>query len=287
MKIQIHLILFLIIGCQARLLSQATEGVAGGYRYVLHTRQEGARPGPGDYVFFHLQQRREDSILVRTRQGGAAPRQMQLPDAKSAGLRLGAVGQVLRRMAVGDSATVFVPVDSLKQRPRGFEDAVEVIYDVVLVDVKSAKDYVDARREANRGRAEEIRAQLEGIAREYRTGKLKDRLQRAPSGLRYLTLEQGSGPRVKGGMTVDVHYYGVLRSGKPFDNSIEDGNPFPVKVGEGEVIEGWDEGLPLFNQGGKGVLFIPSGMGYGPQGSPPSIPPDAELVFYIEVVRIR
>ena len=84
-----------------------------------------------------------------------------------------------------------------------------------------------------------------------------------------------------------VHYYGVTTDGNMFDNSFKAGRPYPVPVGQGRVIRGWDEGLPLLKGGSKAVLFIPGELGYGAAGSPPNIGPNAELIFYVEIAEVN
>ena len=97
----------------------------------------------------------------------------------------------------------------------------------------------------------------------------------------------GSGPEVKDGDTVHVQYTGTLTSGKKFDSSYDHGgDPFKVTIGKGEVIKGWDQGLLGMKVGGKRRLRIPSDLGYGSNGSPPDIPPNAGLLFEIELVSI-
>lgn len=99
-------------------------------------------------------------------------------------------------------------------------------------------------------------------------------------------LKQGKGATVKNGDTVVVHYTGKLTDGKQFDSS-RGGDPFEFTVGNGEVIRGWDQGLLGMKAGGKRKLTIPPELGYGQTGSPPDIPPNATLVFEIDLVRIK
>lgn len=100
-------------------------------------------------------------------------------------------------------------------------------------------------------------------------------------------LSPGSGPPVKSGDKVKVHYTGTLLDGTKFDSSLDRGDPFEFTVGAGSVIKGWDEGVVGMKKGGKRKLTIPSDKAYGKRGSPPKIPPDAPLVFEIELLEIR
>lgn len=96
----------------------------------------------------------------------------------------------------------------------------------------------------------------------------------------------GTGEAVKPGDTVNVHYVGTLQNGQEFDNSKKRGEPFEFKVGAGQVIKGWDEGLVGMKTGGERILVIPPAMAYGEQGIGP-IPGGATLVFSIELVEIK
>jgi FKBP-type peptidyl-prolyl cis-trans isomerase FkpA len=107
-----------------------------------------------------------------------------------------------------------------------------------------------------------------------------------PSGLEYNDLKKGTGePATRGDMVV-VHYTGWLADGKQFDSSL-DGEPFSFKLGAGAVIAGWDEGVTGMMVGGKRKLWIPPALGYGRQGSLPEIPPNAELIFEVELLEIQ
>jgi FKBP-type peptidyl-prolyl cis-trans isomerase FkpA len=103
--------------------------------------------------------------------------------------------------------------------------------------------------------------------------------------MRYIDLVEGKGEPAKKFDTVEVHYTG-LTGGRKFDSSLDRGKPFQVSLGRGEVIKGWDEGIPGMKVGGKRKLFIPPELGYGAQGSKGAIPPNAKLVFEVELLRI-
>jgi FKBP-type peptidyl-prolyl cis-trans isomerase len=96
----------------------------------------------------------------------------------------------------------------------------------------------------------------------------------------------GAGPSPKAGQTVRVHYTGRLTDGTKFDSSVDRGQPFEFILGVGQVIAGWDVGVATMQVGGKRQLTIPSHLGYGRRGSPPVIPPDATLVFDVELLDI-
>lgn len=105
--------------------------------------------------------------------------------------------------------------------------------------------------------------------------------------LKIVTTQEGSGVAAKNGDMVDVNYTGKLTDGTIFDSSIPRGQPFSFILGGGEVIKGWDQGIIGMKVGEKRTLTIPASLGYGAQGYPPNIPPNATLVFDVELVKIK
>ena len=97
----------------------------------------------------------------------------------------------------------------------------------------------------------------------------------------------GTGPEVKAGQTAVVHYTGWLTDGTKFDSSKDRGQPFSFKLGAGQVIQGWDQGVQGMKVGGKRKLTIPPQLGYGAKGAGGVIPPNATLVFEVELLDIK
>jgi peptidylprolyl isomerase len=108
-----------------------------------------------------------------------------------------------------------------------------------------------------------------------------------PSGLKYIDLKEGDGLSPKTGQQVTVHYTGTLENGKKFDSSRDRGRPFSFKIGVGQVIKGWDEGVATMKIGGQRILIIPAELGYGSRGAGGVIPPNATLVFDVELLEIK
>ena len=109
----------------------------------------------------------------------------------------------------------------------------------------------------------------------------------AVSALKVEDLKEGTGEGAKDGDTVSVHYTGTLTNGTKFDSSLDRGKPFPVKLGARRVIPGWEQGLKGMKVGGKRKLTIPPHLAYGPRGAGGVIPPNATLVFEIEMIEIN
>ena len=107
-----------------------------------------------------------------------------------------------------------------------------------------------------------------------------------PSGLKYTVLKAGKGATPKPGQTVVVHYTGTLTNGNKFDSSRDKGQPFSFIVGQGQVIPGWDEALSTMKVGERRKLTIPPKLGYGAAGAGGVIPPNATLIFDVELLKI-
>lgn len=111
------------------------------------------------------------------------------------------------------------------------------------------------------------------------------------SGLRYEDIKIGTGAEAVRGKSVDVHYTGWLdnggKKGKKFDSSVDRGVPFSFQLGAGRVIKGWDEGVAGMRVGGKRTLLIPTALGYGARGAGGVIPPNADLIFEVELLSVK
>lgn len=117
--------------------------------------------------------------------------------------------------------------------------------------------------------------------------ELKNGMEVTPSGLYYKITKKGNGKKTQGGNVVSVHYAGRLTNGVEFDNSFKRGEPIEFNVGIGQVIRGWDEGLLLLEEGDEATFLIPPSLGYGARGAGGVIPPNAWLIFDVQLVKVK
>ncbi|MGZ6970071.1 MAG: FKBP-type peptidyl-prolyl cis-trans isomerase [Thermoanaerobaculia bacterium] len=121
--------------------------------------------------------------------------------------------------------------------------------------------------------------------------KKESQMKTTPSGLQYEDTKEGAGASPKTGQTCVMHYTGWLwensAKGKKFDSSVDRGRPFEFQIGRGMVIKGWDEGVATMKIGGKRTLLIPASLGYGARGAGGAIPPNATLLFEVELLGVK
>lgn len=117
--------------------------------------------------------------------------------------------------------------------------------------------------------------------------KEEEKIKTTSSGLQYIEMKLGTGKFPEKGQTVVVHYTGWLLDGTKFDSSVDRDVPFEFSLGQGRVIQGWDEGVATMKIGGKRRLIIPAKLGYGDQGAGGVIPPQATLVFDVELLGVK
>ncbi|MCW5519153.1 peptidylprolyl isomerase [Aureitalea sp. L0-47] len=144
---------------------------------------------------------------------------------------------------------------------------------------------VEAFRQFNGAKAEREAAAKR--AQEDLLTSISEGFEQTESGLRYQIIQEGNGTKPNAGQTVAVHYKGMLPEGQEFDNSYKRGNPIEFPVGTGQVIAGWDEGIQLLKVGDKARFVIPSHLAYGSRGAGGVIPPNATLVFDVELMDVK
>lgn len=244
-----------------------------GYDYIMHTKSTGPKVEAGAMVYFQYQMRNDDSVVISSYGEPQMP-MIMVPDTTNLGRPLSPIEEALMVMRKGDSLTIIAPMDTVEPKPQGFEKSKFLYYDLVVKDVKTAKDLEAAEKK--------VKTMVDKTIADYNSNKLQG-IQTTPSGLKYIIHEQGKGVRPDTGDVVFVNYYGALKDGTMFDNSFGRGSEFPFQLGLGGVIAGWDEGIGLLTVGTKATLFVPAELGYGASGAG-TIPPNSELIFYVELV---
>ncbi|WP_281226320.1 peptidylprolyl isomerase [Flavobacterium aquiphilum] len=193
-----------------------------------------------------------------------------------------------------------VPTSWLDNKHTVFGHVIEgqdVVDAVAQGDVLETLEIIRVGEEAQKWNAIEAFISLKG-ARMKREAALKAEaeakmetlaagFQKTESGLRYQFIQKGSGKQAEAGKTVSVHYEGSLENGKVFDSSYPRKKPIEFRLGQGQVIEGWDEGIALLQVGDKARFVIPSDLGYGPAGAGGVIPPNAILIFDVELMDVK
>ena len=165
------------------------------------------------------------------------------------------------------------------------DDALESI-EIIRVGEEAQKwNAVEAFRTFEGSREKRI-AEQKKMAEEA-LEKLASGFQKTESGLRYQIIQRGIGTQAEKGKKVSVHYQGALENGQVFDSSYKRKQPIDFQLGVGQVIEGWDEGIALLKVGDKARFVIPSYLGYGSRGAGGVIPPDATLVFDVELMDVK
>ena len=173
----------------------------------------------------------------------------------------------------------------------------EIVDAVAQGDVLESLEIVRVGEEAQKWNAVEAfrtfegsRAKREAAVKaeaEAKMEKLAAGFEKTESGLRYQFIQKGDGKKAENGKTVSVHYTGQLEDGKVFDSSYPRKKPIEFPLGRGNVIEGWDEGIALLRVGDKARFVIPSHLGYGSRGAGGAIPPDATLIFDVELMDVK
>ena len=236
---------------------------------------------------FRIKVSAEDSLLVDNITNNKQDKFLWQDDASRLNLR-NPIVDVLSYMNIGDHVKVSMSSDSLKGNKYGLVSGEFLHYEVILDEIKDAaavakeKQELEAKRALVQAEEANIASSVAGYLKDYKRNKLK--IQKLDTGLEIYVVEEGTGAKPNTGESINVHYYGVLtEDGTMFDNSYKRGEPISFPLGRGQVIQGWEQGLAALNKGSKAVLFIPAELGYGAAGSPPVIPANAKLAFYVDL----
>ena len=236
-----------------------TMTTASGLEYTITEKGTGKTPAIGDKVVVHYTGKLTDETVFDSSVKRGQPFTFEL----GAGQVIKGWDEAFQLLQVGDKATIkFGPELGYGDRGQGSIPANStLIFDIELLDV------------------------IEGVKPWNVDGK--DTITTA-SGLQYIMVEENKdGELAAAGTRAKVHYSGYFKDGKMFDSSVEKGTPFSLKVGAGQVIKGWDEGLALLRKGEKAKFIIPYDLAYGENGSGASIKPGETLIFKVEMIDFK
>lgn len=256
-----------------------------GFRFINHTNNPGDKAQPGDAVVINSYTFAGDSMLASTVKMFGGPKRYELFTRENMPERVPALFDAALLMAKGDSATIYEKVDSfiLKFLPPALQDVKEIRYEIVMTDIINAEAREREAEEMAKS-FEAVQANSQMVVNDFKAGKLKGKLQTLPSGVSIYVVEKGTGAPINPGEMISTHYYGCLQSnGQMFDNSFQRGEPMQFASQVGQMIPGFDEGLGALTRGSKAYIFLPSKTAYGEQGAGAMIPPNADLMFYVEI----
>ncbi|GCD76688.1 peptidyl-prolyl cis-trans isomerase [Thermaurantimonas aggregans] len=183
--------------------------------------------------------------------------------------------------------TVFGRVVEGQEVVNAIQQGDEMIEVKILRIGKELKNYDPAKTFETARKALKEKLEMEARKAKEAFENLKRAAQSTPSGLAYIITQEGTGKPAKQGQFVTCHYTLMLADGRKIDSSIDRGQPFRFQVGMGQVIKGWDEALQMFGPGTKVRLLILPHLGYGERGAGGVIPPNADLIFDVEVLAVE
>jgi FKBP-type peptidyl-prolyl cis-trans isomerase FkpA len=279
---------FLIISCKP---SVTTSKTPSGYEYSILTEGTGEGAKTDDYVFFTAKITGSDSVVINEIGEGPQMPSLQIPAEFAKGKEANPILEMLNGAKVGSVYKLVMPMDSFPQASPEMAKLKFMEYEIGVKKILNKEQYekyqadqqaeMQAKAAANQEKLPAIEELVKTTLADYKAGKLETKA--TESGLKYYVVKAGEGANAMKSQSVTVNYYGTLMDGTMFDNSFQRGQSFPFTLGTGQVIKGWDEGIAQLNKGTKAFLFIPAAFGYGEAGSPPVIPANSDLMFYVEL----
>jgi len=261
--------IFLLFGCVPKGEENADEGrmkTPGGLAYIMHHDEPGTRAELGDILVLQMKYGTGDTVLFDSRVS-RRPVYIQCTNPSYRG----GLEEGLSLLSAGDTATFFLPADSVFNRmfrqplPKGIRTGAELRFELAVQDVR------------NEDRDLQAYLQNQSISVPPRA-----------SGLFVISLGQGSGTPVRDGANVTLHYVATLLDGTEFDNTRKRNDPFVFKKGSTVLIDGLEEGVGLLRQGDKARLVIPSYLAFAEKGNYAGlVPPFSTVIYDVEVVEVN
>lgn len=271
----------LLFGCQ----NNEFKSSEGGFEYKYVRKGKGSLPGQGDIVSYNMKYIDEkDSVLFETTSDQPAYVPYDSMQWNNAGPLYKAFGMIKE----GDSILIRIPTQTLFME--SFRAAVPTNLNpegfiTFCIGAEENKTMEQLEAESTVRSEKQLDKDIEIIDQYLKENNIV--AQSTESGLRYVVEIEGNGASPETGDNVTVNYSGYLLDGTQFDSSFDRNEPFTFAIGLQQVIRGWDEGIALFKEGGKGTLYIPSSMAYGERGAGGAIPPNSVLKFDVELIKIN
>ncbi len=277
-------------GCTAQAQNDGFTANENGLESKVITKGTGTQEAKvGDFGEMHVKFKIADSVLINTfemNNGEAVTQQFQASAMK------GDLMEGLLTMKAGDSTVFRILMDTLSERskqpkPEWAKPGDYAVWEVKMVDIKTKEQIEQEQKE------KELVQQKKDdqIIQDYLKEKGIKNAQKTESGLYYILHEAGAGAAPQAGQQATVNYTGMDLKGEKFDSNVDPQfqhvQPFTFAVGQRQVIKGWDEAALLLKKGGKATFILPSHLAYGPRGSGAKIPPNAILIFDIELTDFK
>lgn len=264
--------------------------LASGLEYKFIVDKPGQKLAvPESQITMHIRTTANDSTLFdsyKMNDNQPVPAQVTKPSYA------GDVMEGISMMSEGDSAIFRAPAELIfknNQYPPFVKEGDKVQFQVKMISVKTKEEFEADQRAAM---SKQLAAEDPEIKKYIKDKKLN--VKQTASGLYYVITKEGDGTKAQAGQMVSMNYTGTLLDGTAFDSNVDPKfnhvSPFEFKLGVGQVIKGWDEGIALLSTGGKAVLIIPSPLAYGPRSmpgnpnNPKGIPANSPLVFEVEML---
>lgn len=263
---------------------------------IIEDKAGDVHPQIGDYLQFHAKIKIGDSVVTNSYEvGDGSPFPFVMNEVPyKAYFTYG-----FKLLTVGDSAIFYTPVDTMRtyqQFDTWVKDTDTITYEVRLVSIQSKADF-EADQKRKMDSMKRVMDSMNAIQIGDDDKSLQDyfaknniKPKKTDLGVYYTIQKAGSGDNIKSGQAASVKYTGMLIDGTKFDSNVDPSfghtDPFQLIVGQGQVIKGWDDGLQMLKKGSKARLYIPSALGYGAMGSGDRIPPNANLIFDVEILDV-
>lgn len=265
-------------------------------QFKIYSKTQGKTAKPGEYILYNILFKDNKGKVFQDSRDIKNPLREHVIRDTSLLKDLTAVSEVLYKMSKGDSTFMIIPLKE-EEKTGDMKNSDTLFFYITVRDIVDEEKMIDMLEdEYLKQNAEDTEYRIKQIEvdqkimkawDEYNKGLLKSKLKRTKNGVECLILEEGKGPILRKGTKIKLGYYGMtMKDATPFENSFRIGKDYEMVLGANQVIPGWDEAFMTMREGAKSVIFVPSKLAFGKKGKSPIIPPDADLVFYIELHEI-